>query len=343
MAAILIGGLTSSSENPLYIVSRCISTGTPSTDNPFITFSYYIPGQDIPMSLMQNGTVFNMLFPAIESLDVSGTNWEEGGWIVFEIGNLKQIDGGGSVTFSDNSLLETIRLPDLIACGNISISNNSILETLALPSLESAGSVEIQDTELTVCDLSSLEKVSTLLIPVNGTIDFPKLKHVLVSITLSGICDTINLSSLEGTGLEEEEQYLSISISSNSENFTEFSIPNLIAASSVYITSLQNSLSSVSLSSLTRMENLTIVSESFNSLSLPSLVVLNGDVTLQGCALPEAEIDSVLALLVSISDWGTASQTVDLSGGTNAPPSASGLADKATLELRGATVLVNEE
>ncbi len=55
-------------------------------------------------------------------------------------------------------------------------------------------------------------------------------------------------------------------------------------------------------------------------------------------ALTEAAVDAALAGLVAI---GTNNGTCDLSGGTNAIPSAAGLADKATLEGDGWTVTVN--
>lgn len=55
-------------------------------------------------------------------------------------------------------------------------------------------------------------------------------------------------------------------------------------------------------------------------------------------ALPEAEVDGVLADCVAS---GATGGTLDLALGTNAPPSAGGLADKATLEGRGWTVTVS--
>jgi hypothetical protein len=62
------------------------------------------------------------------------------------------------------------------------------------------------------------------------------------------------------------------------------------------------------------------------------------DLNLSGCDLPEAAVD---AILVALSTNGIASGYVDVSGGTNAPPGAPGLAAKASLESNGWTVYVN--
>jgi len=57
-----------------------------------------------------------------------------------------------------------------------------------------------------------------------------------------------------------------------------------------------------------------------------------------GCALTESAVDAILAALVTA---GVVNCDINLSGGTNAPPSASGLVSKAALELEGCTVTVN--
>ena len=66
----------------------------------------------------------------------------------------------------------------------------------------------------------------------------------------------------------------------------------------------------------------------------PALLSVNFD----NCALPEAQIDAILAALDAN---GLEGGTVILTGGTNAPPSAAGLASKATLEGKSWGVAVN--
>ena len=57
-----------------------------------------------------------------------------------------------------------------------------------------------------------------------------------------------------------------------------------------------------------------------------------------GCALNQTSIDNIL---ISIAAAGTSSGTLNMTGGTNATPSATGLAAKATLVGRGWTVTHN--
>ncbi len=73
------------------------------------------------------------------------------------------------------------------------------------------------------------------------------------------------------------------------------------------------------------------------SITLPTTHAMNS-VLLGVNALTEAAVDAVLANLVANA---TDNGMVTMNLGTNAPPSAAGLADKATLEGRGWTVTVN--
>lgn len=63
-----------------------------------------------------------------------------------------------------------------------------------------------------------------------------------------------------------------------------------------------------------------------------------GYVNLSGCAFTEGGVDTILA---DLDTNGHTNGEVDLSGGTNAIPSAAGLASKANLEGKGWTVTVN--
>jgi hypothetical protein len=83
------------------------------------------------------------------------------------------------------------------------------------------------------------------------------------------------------------------------------------------------------------------------SIDLPVgvLKAIARNVNVSGCALTEAAVDAILVRIASLDGTnGTTTfdnKTVDLSGGTSAPPSVTGLAAKATLEGRGNTVTVN--
>lgn len=63
------------------------------------------------------------------------------------------------------------------------------------------------------------------------------------------------------------------------------------------------------------------------------------DVNFSGAALSEASVDAVLA---ACDASGVENGDIDLTGGTSAPPSSSGLSSKSSLEGKGWNVEVNE-
>jgi len=78
---------------------------------------------------------------------------------------------------------------------------------------------------------------------------------------------------------------------------------------------------------------------------LPSIKQINGDISFENCALNQASVDAILVKLASLDGSnGTTSydyKSIVLHNGTNAIPSATGLAAKTTLEGRGCNVYVN--
>lgn len=76
------------------------------------------------------------------------------------------------------------------------------------------------------------------------------------------------------------------------------------------------------------------------SVTISSSQALGGDhsIYLAGCALTETAVDNIL---VALSEGVVGNGEIDLSGGTNAVPSATGLAAIVTLELSGWNVYVN--
>ena len=78
---------------------------------------------------------------------------------------------------------------------------------------------------------------------------------------------------------------------------------------------------------------------------LPSIKQIGSDITFENCALNQASVDAILVKLASLDGTnGTTSydyRTILLHNGTNAIPSATGLAAKTTLEGRGCNVYVN--
>lgn len=85
-----------------------------------------------------------------------------------------------------------------------------------------------------------------------------------------------------------------------------------------------------------------LVSVDANTNALTSVTIHDvddgGAVYLGDNALSESEVD---AILVALAAGAAINGTLDLTNGTNAPPSATGLTAKGTLEGRGWTVTVN--
>jgi hypothetical protein len=75
------------------------------------------------------------------------------------------------------------------------------------------------------------------------------------------------------------------------------------------------------------------------------LLLVGGDVEMKSAAFTQATVDGILVSLAALDGTGGTTSydnhDVDLSGGTSATPSATGLTAKATLILRGNTVTTN--
>lgn len=89
--------------------------------------------------------------------------------------------------------------------------------------------------------------------------------------------------------------------------------------------------------------NMTALEEAYLSNAPVTSLTIAGATSLaaldcNGCALPEDQVDAVLSALDTM---GVEAGEVDLSGGTNAIPSAAGLTSKANLDGKGWKVMVN--
>lgn len=181
------------------------------------------------------------------------------------------------------------------------------LENVTIPALTTVGEgVTLICSALTVLSLSAMEEIGQSFIvdaPLAGNFDISELESVGWGINFfSATVTSIDLSSL-----------------------TEVGIPDDSSGS------------------------ITIACSQLTTLTFPVLLVIHNTgfaaVNLSGCALDQTSVDAILVRLAALD--GTAGTTlfenspIDLSGGTNAVPSATGLTAKATLEGRGNTVTVN--
>ena len=117
-------------------------------------------------------------------------------------------------------------------------------------------------------------------------------------------------------------------------------IPSLAGLTSLFLIDFDqcNISGVVDLSGLPALEELDFSGNG----SLTSIIIADTQPILyfyaSGCDLTETAVDNILIVL---SDNGLANGEVDLDGGTNAIPSATGLAAKLALEADGWTVSVN--
>ena len=123
---------------------------------------------------------------------------------------------------------------------------------------------------------------------------------------------------------------------------TIISLPLLTTVSSFFNCAINPNLISISFPALTTITGTFVLNFNplLNSISLPVLTSYSGlDFSASNSALPSSKINQFLAKLVAIGVTGT---TIDLSSQTpSAPPSGSGITDKASLISAGNTVLTD--
>lgn len=162
------------------------------------------------------------------------------------------------------------------------------------------------------------------------TVSFPNLVNVGESVTVTScpLLTTINFNSLEKCGFFNDDPssgYFELSFSFNNA-LTSISLPAFVD----FDDPSQASFTQVSI------ENNPLLT----TVSMPAFLPNNGiSVLFRTNALNQASVDHILARCVANAAF--VSGVVRLNGGTNATPSAGGLADKATLIGRGVTVVTN--
>ena len=123
---------------------------------------------------------------------------------------------------------------------------------------------------------------------------------------------------------------------------SEFSggIPNLSGLTSLVLVDFDQS----NISGILDFSGLPVITDIdvFGNAGITSVIISSAQpityFTAENCGLTETAVDDIL---VALDDNGEASGSVYLNGGTNAIPSATGLAAKTSLEGKGWSVLVN--
>ena len=232
----------------------------------------------------------------------------------------------GSIQILMSALSGTVAtLTSLVASNLIQISNDfsmnaAALTTLTLTNLKYVGGQFIPNfASLTSFSMPALVAVTgacTPTIPLATTLSMPLLTYVGSNFNPSAAaCTTLDLSSL---------QYLGGIFQPSFANLATINLPAIVnIGSNVNITAAN------------------LVTFSFGS----TLKLVGGNVTMTGMKLNQASVDGILVSLAALDGTGGTtsydSKTVNLSGGTSATPSATGLTAKATLQGRGCTVTTN--
>ena len=187
-----------------------------------------------------------------------------------------------------------------------------------------------------------------------------------ITTPLEGISGNLFLSGIFVGTFNSNISNILNDFSINSNALTSISLPSLTSVGSFSLSA--NALTSISLPSLTSVGNFFIYSNALTTISLPviknidsidlrynfslttftigsTLKVVIGDVNFIDCALNQSSVDNVLVRLAALDGTnGTTSynnHSINISGGTNSAPSATGLSAKSILVLRGNTVTTN--
>ncbi len=234
----------------------------------------------------------------------------------------------GDVTQLNNAFSGTIPTITTITAFNlIQISSDitlaaSGLTTLTMPALKYiGGSCSLTTSALATISFPALISVNNLIVIVGNfytTFSAPNLIYAGGTLSIFGCTGvtTIDLTSLQiaPTFIEVE----------NNTSLTSFNLPGLISSGPITVAG-----------------NTSLTSFSLNS----GLLQVNGAFLGTGGAFDQTSIDGILVSLAALDGTGGTTaysgQIVNLTGGTNATPSATGLTAKAVLVGRGCTVTNN--
>jgi len=149
------------------------------------------------------------------------------------------------------------------------------------------------------------------------------------SLKTSGACSISNAASLTTVSINSLEQMTGGFVLATMASLTTVSLSRLInMGANISFQTSNGNISSVNIGTIGTLKNLGFI------------------INISGQKLPSANVNYILALLVSLNGtggttlWGTG-RTLTINGGTNGAPTGQGIIDKATLVARGATITTN--
>lgn len=256
------------------------------------------------------------------------------------------ISAGGTIDFDNNPNLPSFSAVNLVTIGaSLDLSNCTLLTSISLPALVSIGSgVSLSNIGGAALSFPSLQSMVDDFNAPNGgisSISMPSLLTVGGSLIAGGNASLITFSApaLTNVGLlfeiDGSSSLTSLTLTSLSTVGDAFQVENCLA------------LPSLSLPALTSVATDFLAANCFlmTSVTMPNLVFTDGfGVDFSGNAIAvgvSASGTGINGILRRCVASGVTTDIIDLSGGTNATPGVSGLADKATLILAGNTVTTN--
>ena len=272
----------------------------------------------------------------------------------FEFNNLNGIDNIFDLSYFKTT---NVSFPVLKYIRNLRGVSISSVSSISLPQLISGENINITGSGLTSFNVPSLLISSSLLALIGNpsltSVSAPQLKYAKdISFNNNALLVSINLQSLEILTSTSTATFFangSMSVNSNPALST-VNISSLKYTNNLDI-STNISLTSLNFSNLIGVtfffqcrNNTSLTTVTINS-GLKFFAIANTGVDFSNNALNQASVDEILVRLAALD--GTNATTifqntpVNLTGGTNATPSATGLAAKATLVARGCTVTNN--
>lgn len=298
-----------------------------------LTIPYYITGNN-------TGSTITLNFPDLVYVNTLAWNTLLGNRVL-DFPALKYLGNATfdpTTTFSGNIGITSISFPELLYANSLRFlsgrGNPTSLTSVSFPKLKKiyGGAINLSGSSITSLTFPALTNSGDIYIGFNSlltSLSFPVLVSA-ANIVIGG-------NSVPSLTFPLLRYCTSFNITAAvSSTLTSISFPELITID----LGLNSGGSSTTFSLSGSAPNLTTV-------SFPNLLSLGtyGTFNASGVALTQASIDSILVKLASLNGTGGTTtfsgRLVQLSGGTNSTPSATGLAAKATLVARGCTVTNN--
>jgi hypothetical protein len=274
----------------------------------------------------------------------------------------------GPITAAGSNV-SSISFPSLKVCGGLDFGAcNALAGTAAFPALiQNTGNMDFRDTNITLLSANALPALSgfinfdnTAFLQTASLASVVTIGDLLTGTTCPALT-TANFQSLQtlpnGIFFSNCPQLTTLNLTALQNPGIDFIVTGTALTSIVLTNYTTCPVDTIfgSNAALTTIDfpNLTVLAQSFGAsgcanltnVSIPQVIFGDGfniDLSASGLAAGSSALGTgVNGILARAVASGLTTENIDLSGGTNAPPSGQGIADKATLIGNGCTVLTN--